>query len=67
MFWAQSTTRNYIRADGDFHEEIYSWKDYESRDKTGRTEWENEELSEEFMQWNTVERAIKTKVDTRTE
>ena len=27
MFWAQSTTRDYIRAEGDFHKERHSWKD----------------------------------------
>ena len=37
-----------------------------ARDRTGRTEWENGELSGEFMEWNKVERAIKTKIDTRT-
>ena len=29
--------------------------------------WESGELSREFMEWNTVERAIKTETDTRTE
>ena len=27
VFWAQSTTREYIRAEGDFRKAIYSWKD----------------------------------------
>ena len=26
-FWAQSTARYYIRTEGDFHKEKYSWKD----------------------------------------
>ena len=30
-------------------------------------ESENTELSGEFMEWNTAERAIKTEIDTRTE
>ena len=47
--------------------EIYSWKDHQGRINTGRTEWESRELSEEFMEWNTVERARKTEIDTRTE
>ena len=34
---------------------------------TGRTEWESKKLSGEFMAWNTVERAIKTEIDTKTE
>ena len=34
---------------------------------TGRTELESGELSGEFMERNTVERAIETDVDTRTE
>ena len=38
-----------------------------NRDKTRRTEWENGELSGEFMEWNKVERAIRTETDTRTE
>ena len=54
VFWAQSTTTDYIRAEGDFHKEIYSWKDQQGRDKTWRTEWENGELSGEFMEWDTV-------------
>ena len=35
MFLAQSTTRNYIRAEEDFHKEIHSLRDQEDRDKTG--------------------------------
>ena len=35
--------------------------------KTWRTEWKSGELSGEFMEWNTVERATKTEIDTRTE
>ena len=29
----QSTTKNYIRAEGDFHEEIYIWKDQSGRER----------------------------------
>ena len=36
------------------------------RKKIGRTEWESGELSGEFMELNTVERAIKTETDTKT-
>ena len=39
----------------------------QGRDKSERTEWENGELSWEFMEWNTVERAINRELDTRTE
>ena len=35
--------------------------------KAGRIESENKELSGEFMECNTVEEAIKTEIDTRTE
>ena len=59
---AQSTTTDHIRAEGDFHKQTYSWKDQQGRDKTGRTEWENGELSGEFMEWNKVERAIREKL-----
>ena len=52
----------YIRAT-----ETYSWKDQWGRNKTGRTEWESRDLSGGFREWNTVERAIKTEIDTRTE
>ena len=34
--------------------------------KIRRTEFESGELSGEFMESNTVERAIKTEIDTRT-
>ena len=37
MLWAQSTTRDYIRAEGDVPKLIYSWKGQYGRDKTGRT------------------------------
>ena len=37
------------------------------RHETGRAEREGGELSGEFMKRNTVERAIKTEIDTRTE
>ena len=55
------------RAEGDFHKEVYSLKDQYGRTKTGRTEWESGELLGEFIEWNTVERVIKTETDTRTE
>ena len=61
VFWAQSTTRDHFRATGNFHKETHSWKDQQGRNKTWRTEWENGELSGEFMAWNTVERAIREK------
>ena len=51
----------------EYVEEIYSWKDQQGRNATARTEWESGELSGEFMEWNTVERATKTEKDTRTE
>ena len=37
-----------------------------ARFKTGRKEWESGELSGEFMERNTVDRAIKPEIDTRT-
>ena len=37
------------------------------RNKTGRTERESGELTGEFMEGNTVQRAVKTETDTRTE
>ena len=67
VFWAQSTTKDFIRAEGDFHKVIYNWKGQYGRDRTGRTEWENGELSGELMEWNKVERAIKTETDKSTE
>ena len=45
---------------------MYSWGNQYGIDKTRRTERENGELSGEFMEWNKVERAIKTETDTRT-
>ena len=44
-FWAQSTSRDYIRAEGDVHKEIYSWKDQEDR------EIRQEEQSEKTESW----------------
>ena len=44
MLKAQSTAKAYIRAEGDFDKEIYSWKDQYDRYKTRRTEWESGEL-----------------------
>ena len=58
---------DHIKAEEDFHKETYSWKDQKGSGKIGRTEWENRELSGEFMEWNTVEMATKTEIDTRTE
>ena len=46
---------------------INSWKDQYDRDKNGRTELESGELSGEFMEWNAVEKALETEMDTRTE
>ena len=46
--------------------EIHRWKVQPGRNKT-RTEWERKELLGEFVEWNTVERSIKTETDTRTE
>ena len=60
MLSAQSTTKEYIRAKRRLSEEIFSWRHQWGRDKTGRTEGE----SGEFMEWNTVERAIKTEIST---
>ena len=31
---SQSTTKGYIRAEGDFHKEVYSWKDQYGKNKT---------------------------------
>ena len=67
VFWAKSTTSDHIRAERDFHKILYSWKDQQGRDKTGRTESENGEFSEEFMEQNTLEKAKKTETDTRKE
>ena len=44
VFWAKSTTRDYIMAEGGFHIVERTPK---GRDKTERTECENEELSGE--------------------
>ena len=44
-----------------------SEKDEWVRNKTKRTEWESGELSGEFIEWNTVARAIETDTYTRTE
>ena len=64
MLQAQSTTKDYIRAEGDFHKETCSWRTYKA--EIGQEEQsESWELSGEFMEWNTVERAIKTEIDTR--
>ena len=57
MFWAQSTTRDCIRAEGDFHKETYNWKDQLERDKIERTERKNRELSGEFVEYDIVESA----------
>ena len=67
VFWVRLITRDYMRTEGDFHVEICSWKDQKGRDKTVKTESETGELSGIFMEWNTVEKAIETEIDTRTE
>ena len=59
--------KDYISAEGDFHKELYSWKDQQGRIKIGRTEWESGDLLGEFIERNTVENTIKTETDTRTE
>ena len=64
---AQSTINDRIRAEGDFHKEIYSLKGQLGRNKTGRTERKSGELSGEFMERNRVKRAMKTETGTRTE
>ena len=45
---------------------LNSWKDQQGRSKTGRTGWESGELSGEFMEENTIERATKTEIDAKT-
>ena len=67
MFYALSSTKDYIRAKGNFHKQICNWKDQLGRNKNGKPKWEKGELSRDFMEWNTVERAIKTETDTGTE
>ena len=43
VFWAQSTTRDYLKAEGDFHKEIiHRWKDQQGRPEE---QWESGELS----------------------
>ena len=44
------TTKDYIRAEGDFRKETYSGKGQEGRDKTGRTERENRQVSGKFIE-----------------
>ena len=41
MFLAQSTTRGYIRTEGDFHGETYSWKDRYKAEIRPEEQWEN--------------------------
>ena len=36
VYGTQSTTRDYIRAEGDFRKEIYSWKDQQGRNERRR-------------------------------
>ena len=38
---------------------MYSRKDQQGRNKTGRTEWENRDLSGEFKEWKTVKKGHK--------
>ena len=68
MLSAQSTTNDYIRAEGDFYKEIYTYivERTSKAEIRPEEEWEGELLAK-FMEWNTVERAIKTETDTRTE
>ena len=67
MLQAQSTTKDYIRAEGDFHKEI------QIVERTNRAEMRPEEQSEKAEScqenlWNelTVETAMQTEIDTRT-
>ena len=46
MFWAQLTSRDYIRAEGDFPKEIDSWQDHEEVERNIKTEITLEEQSE---------------------
>ena len=65
---AQSTTKDYIRDEGDSDKEINSWK-YWIRQNVRLEEQSEKAMScrREFMEWNTVETATKTNTDTRTE
>ena len=67
MFWAQSTSMDYIRAEGDFHTETYGWKDQQGRDKTGRIEWENGRVVGRIHGMKYSWKGHKTEIDTRTE
>ena len=46
---------------------MYSWKDQVSEIRPAEQSEKAEELPGEFMEWNTVEWAIKTETDTKTE
>ena len=48
-FKPSQSQKDYIRAEGDFYEKIYSWKDQWGRNKTGRSKWESGELLLEFI------------------
>ena len=48
--WFQSTIKDNITAEGDFHKEVHCSKGQKGGNKTGRVEWESRELSEEFME-----------------
>ena len=67
IFSARSTTKDFIRAEGDFHKK----KRY-IVERTNKAEIRPEEQSAKVEScpenlWNTIERAIKTETDTRTE
>ena len=53
VFWAQSNTRDYIWAEGDFHKQIYSWKDHKAEvrpeEKSKNTEICRENLRNEIQ------------------
>ena len=45
MLWAQSTTRDYVRAGGDFHKKIHSWKNQQGREIRPEEQSEKSESS----------------------
>ena len=65
VLYAQSTTKYYIRAEGDFHKEIYIVERTKKEEMRPEEQRESGELSGEFMERNTVERATKTKKQTQ--
>ena len=64
-FQLSQPEKDYIKATGDFRKEIV--ERVNEAEIRSEEQWESEELSGESMEWNTVERAIKTETDTRTE